>query len=330
MSVATASNEVFQKTDFGHQKAATGPPRDEFPRAQTHGIALWPKHHLLADSRGLGWNDSYTSLATESSWNGTLNALPHLCIAHCVHRSASVSRTIDGESAQAKTVLRPRLLGVVPENRSSQWDLRGTPDIQLVYLRRRMVEQVAGEMLGVDAERIEMVPRLGFSDPLIEQLMLALLDAARTDDGSGDGLYADHVARLMALHVLRHHTTRPLRRTPASCRPLVAVDARINHVHDLIESALDENLSLERLARAAGISAHAFSAAFARTCGVTPHRYVIGRRIERAKQLLRGEQISVAEIALLTGFASQSHLATAFKRAVGVTPGQYQRADASR
>ena len=57
---------------------------------------------------------------------------------------------------------------------------------------------------------------------------------------------------------------------------------------------------------------------------------MLERRVERAKRLLRGEQISVAEIALQTGFASQSHLATAFKRAVGVTPGEYQRAGAPR
>lgn len=330
MSVGPVRDEVFQKTDFSHHKGAARVRPDDFSYTQTHGIALWPKHRLLADSRGLGWHDSYTSLATESSWNRTLPALPHWCLAYCVHRTASVSRTIEGEGGRATTELRPRLLGVVPEDRSSQWHLRGSPDIQLVYLRRQMVEQMAEELLDTEDVRIELVPRLGFADALLEQLILALLDAARSDDGNGDGLYADHLTRLMALHLLRHHSTRPLRRTPASYRPTMAVDARINHVRDLIEYALDEDLSLARLAREAGISAHAFSAAFVRTCGITPHRYVLERRIERAKGMLRGEKLSVAEIALQTGFASQSHLATAFKRAVGVTPGEYQRGGVPR
>ena len=56
---------------------------DEFPMDETHGIALWPKHRLLADSRGLGWHDAYTSLATEAPWRRTLQRGPHYCIAYC-------------------------------------------------------------------------------------------------------------------------------------------------------------------------------------------------------------------------------------------------------
>ncbi|MET0544309.1 MAG: hypothetical protein ABWZ88_21410 [Variovorax sp.] len=54
---------------------------DEFPLGETHGIALWPKNRLLSDSRGLGWHEVYTSLATERSWTGTLRPVPHYCLA---------------------------------------------------------------------------------------------------------------------------------------------------------------------------------------------------------------------------------------------------------
>lgn len=92
----------------------------------------------------------------------------------------------------------------------------------------------------------------------------------------------------------------------------------------MIESALEEDLSLERLAREANVSPHAFSAAFVRTVGMTPHRYVLSRRIERAKALLRDTDASIADVALRTGFASQSHLAAVFRRALAVTPREYR------
>ncbi len=331
MSISGGTTSVLQKGGFGHDKTSAGSTGDEFPLGETHGIALWPQHRLLADSRGLGWHDVYTSLAAERSWNGPLHAVPHLCIAYCAHRPALISRRIEGEAAVIKAELRPRLLGVVPENRLSMWDLHGSPDIQLVYLRRSMVERVAQEALDQDGARVELVPRLGFADPLLEQLMLALLTTAREDDGCSDGLYADHLARLMVLHLLRRHSTRPACASGSFTQPRTAsLDARMRHVCDLIESTLGENLSLERLAHEAGISAHAFSNAFLRACGVTPHGYVLERRLERAKLLLGQGSLPVVEIALQTGFSSQSHLASAFKRVVGVTPGEYQRGSAPR
>jgi AraC family transcriptional regulator len=318
------TSPVFQETDACDQKKVVGAAalRREFPRTETHGIALWPKHQLMLDSRGLGWHDVYTSLAAESSWSRTLQAVPHLCLAYCLHGRAAVTRRIDGQQGVADTELRPRLLGVVPEQRLSMWNLRGRPVIQLVYLRRPMVERVAQEAMGLDAARIEMVPQLGFADPLLEQLMLELLDAAREDDGGGNGLYADHLAQMMALRVLRRHVSRPGR---VSRHLPHALDSRMRRVCALIDSALDEDLSLERLAREAGVGAHAFSSAFAKAVGMTPHRYVLNRRIERAKTLLLAGVLPLAEVALQTGFASQSHMASAFKRLVGVTPSEYRR-----
>jgi AraC family transcriptional regulator len=155
--------------------------------------------------------------------------------------------------------------------------------------------------------------------------VIALLDAARRDDGAADGLYADHVVRMLAVHVLRHHATRASSGTAATRSDVPHRADRIDRVRDLIEHALADDLSLERLAAEAGIGAHGFSVAFRRAVGVSPHRYVVQRRVERAKRLLREGDLPIAEVAVRTGFASQSHLAVTFKREVGATPGEYQR-----
>lgn len=296
----------------------------EFPTAETHGIAHWPKHRLMVDSHGLRWHDVYVSLACESSWERQLESIPHLCIAYCMHRPATVSRVLSGDRSLSNVSLRPRLLGVVPEDRVSDWKLRGSPDILTIYLRRSMVNSVVSDWLGGDAARVELIPRLAFADPMLEQLALQLLSAMRGDDALGEGIYADQLARVFTMHLIREHSSRP---PPKRGLPLPAPtisSARMQHVREVIEAELDGDLGLARLAAEAGVGEHAFSVAFTKAFGETPHRYVIVRRIERAKHLLRTSDLPVVEVAVQTGFSSQSHLATVFKRAVGATPGGYR------
>ncbi|HEY0518688.1 MAG TPA: AraC family transcriptional regulator [Ilumatobacteraceae bacterium] len=326
---------VFQETDVNHHNRdvpATAPRSgySEFPLDETHGIALWPKHRLLADSRGLGWHDAYTSLATEAPWRRTLRAVPHYCIAYCSNRAADVSRVIDGERRTDAVELRTRHFGVVPANRESSWRLSGSPDIQLIYLRRAMVDKVAQEQFGFDPARVELVPKLGFSDGLLEQLALSLLATARNDGVCpSDGIYADHLVRMITMHLLRHHSTGVA--TTSFAEPTATMTrGRMAHVCDLIESALGEDLALERLAAEAGVAVHAFATAFTRAFGMPPYRYVIHRRVERAKSMLRETDLPISRIAYDTGFASQSHLTTTFKRNVGQTPGNYRRSISSR
>jgi AraC family transcriptional regulator len=297
----------------------------EFDVGDTHGIALWPGNRLLADSRGLGWRDTYTSLATESSWAGDLRALPHYCLAYCANRSAQVSRTIEGERTAQHVVLEPRMFGTVPMGRTSRWRLIGAPDIQLVYLRRSVVDTLAEEAFGLSSDKVDIVPKLGFVDPLLEQLVLALLDAARNDTGEdSSALLADQLVRLMALQLLRGHSNRP----QAKATRTFGADmrgARMRHIRDLIDSHLGEDLGLERLAREANVSTHAFAAAFRKAFQVAPHQYILQRRIERAKELLRDTDDPIADIAYQAGFASQSHLTAAFAQRVGTSPGAYRR-----
>lgn len=344
MIVTDKSAHVFQEKDLAlretplaGRRSSTSPASTayaEFPLEETHGIALWPAHRLIADSRGLGWHDAYTSLATEAPWRRTLRAVPHYCIAYCTNRAAEVTRVIDGEHRTDSVELRTRSFGVVPANRESSWKLTGSPDIQLIYLRRAMVDQLAEEHFGFDASRVELLPKLGFSDGLLEQLALSLLATARNDAvNPADGIYADHLVRMITMHLLRHHSTRAVTtsETDSLTDSVVTMRrARMLHVRDLIESSLGEDLALSRLAAEAGIAVHAFAAAFTKAFGMPPYRYVIQRRVERAKTMLRQTDMPISRIAYETGFASQSHLATTFKRNVGQTPGDYRRSLDSR
>ncbi len=95
---------------------------------------------------------------------------------------------------------------------------------------------------------------------------------------------------------------------------------KLTLVTDYISDRLEEELSLNELAAIAQLSPYHFSRAFKQSTGISPHRYVIQQRIERAKQLLLQGKMSLADVAIACGFSHQSHLNRHFKRLTGVTP----------
>ncbi len=95
-------------------------------------------------------------------------------------------------------------------------------------------------------------------------------------------------------------------------------------VREHVDAHLSENIDLAGLAAIAGLSVYHFARAFKQSTGVTPHHYLVKRRIERAKEMLACTKEPLAEIALATGFSDQSHLARHFRQILGTTPSQYR------
>ena len=99
-------------------------------------------------------------------------------------------------------------------------------------------------------------------------------------------------------------------------------DAVLRSVLSYIDANLDADLSLEALAGLSGVLTHQFVRAFKRKVGEPPHQYVMARRVDAARTLLRTTGHPIAEIAYATGFSSQSHMTTTFRRELGITPAQ--------
>lgn len=102
-------------------------------------------------------------------------------------------------------------------------------------------------------------------------------------------------------------------------------DAAVRRVKDYVESHLDRDFGLEELAGLVGFSRYRLIRSFRKETGQTPHNFILSRRVERAKSMLR-QNAPLSESALACGFFDQSHMNRIFKRAVGVTPGQYRQA----
>ncbi|MXS19768.1 AraC family transcriptional regulator [Pseudomonas oryzihabitans] len=115
-----------------------------------------------------------------------------------------------------------------------------------------------------------------------------------------------------------------LGRTPVAMS-LRREDRRLRRAAEFLDAHCGEGVSLDQLSQVADLSPTQLIRSFRRRYGLTPHAYLIDRRIRLARQRLRqGEEL--AEVALATGFADQAHLQRTFKRLVAATPGQYRAA----
>ncbi len=94
---------------------------------------------------------------------------------------------------------------------------------------------------------------------------------------------------------------------------------------EFVEENLDRDLSLEAMAEEVEISPLYLPRAFKSAVGQSPHQYVLARRIERARELLRDTDLPIVDVALSSGFSSQSHLSNWFLRMVGVSPATYRK-----
>lgn len=97
-----------------------------------------------------------------------------------------------------------------------------------------------------------------------------------------------------------------------------------------IDSHLDGDLTLPHLAETLDISPHHFAHVFRRAVGIAPHKYVIRRRVERAKELLETTDLPIVQVALSVGCANQSHFSAMFHRVTGLTPHCYRAAQQAK
>jgi AraC-like DNA-binding protein len=99
----------------------------------------------------------------------------------------------------------------------------------------------------------------------------------------------------------------------------------LRRVREYVQVHLSESIDLSMLAAVAGLSMHHFAREFKQSAGVTPHRYLVQKRIERAQQMLAQTDLALAEIAYAVGFSDQGHLARHFRGLLGTTPREFRR-----
>ena len=286
---------------------------------ETHGILWQPANEVRAASDGLGWGSLYASTQREAPYQGQFSAVKdHLIILH-LDGPVGVSRAL-GRS-QSHRVVGPGGLFMLPGGLDFGVRLEGYLESLHLYLRHQIVEEVANDFGVKDADCAELVPRLGVRDPMIEQLALNVRDALTHRDPTSQ-MYVDYIARLLAAHLLRKHSTAA-GETGAPIGGLTR--AQVERAIDYMETNLCEPLTLADVANASGLSPSHFARRFKSATGAPPHQYLMAMRVERAKRLLMQRE-PIAEIALACGFTHQEHLTRIFRRLTGATPASFRRA----
>ena len=162
----------------------------------------------------------------------------------------------------------------------------------------------------------QLTQQISIRDPLIEQMALALLQAAQTD-AADNALYAESMSIGLSAHLMHNYGTAKV----TSIRGTLSTqDLRI--VREYIDTNLAAPLSIEELSRAVNFSTHHFVTLFRRAIGITPHQYILKMRTERALQLLQQTELPIVEIAHQVGFQTQSHFTRVFRQQTQMTPKQ--------
>ena len=292
-----------------------------FTAVDTHGRALSPNNHLIAQSQDVGWRSLYAAIFKETAFRGTEPAIHHPYLIYHLGRPTDVTRKMEGHPRE-RALIGPRRICLTPGGVVTRTEHSGAPEILQVYIRDSVYESAVNEIHGCDASSAEIVPRYAILDPLLEQLAVTIIAALRSGTVR-DGLYIDTLAQMIAVHLAMHHSSRsrPIFMPTAKALP----GWKMQHLIEFVEANLDGDLSLTRMAAEAAVSPVHLPQAFKAAIGQSPHQYVLTRRIESAKELLRNSDAPIAEVALSTGFSSQSHLSNWFKRIVGVSPATHRR-----
>lgn len=166
---------------------------------------------------------------------------------------------------------------------------------------------------------IELDHRLVFTDPTILNISL-LLKSEMENGGIAGRLYTESLANVLAVHLLRNYSGAVVPKLEDGLLDVL----KLNQVKDFIEARLAENLTIADMAAVVHMSQFHFARAFKAATGTPPHRYLISRRMERAKVLLSVTRLSVAEVAYRVGFDNKSHFIAQFRKATGTTPKAYR------
>jgi AraC family transcriptional regulator len=238
------------------------------------------------------------------------------CVREARHGDRLVAHgSFDGEHIVARNV-REQDSFFLPMGRRWIGKCRGTGTFRILEceLEHSALEHAFGNRLGT----FDLEPQFGASP--IAPGLLERLEALCLAEDTFPRSYADALAVVFTCELLRAYATKPF--------PLLNTanigKSRFKPVLDHIEDSLESDTSLSDLAAITGLSVSHFSHAFNAEYGVAPHRYILQRRIDKAKALLSNTDFTIAAISSRVGFSSQSRFTQLFSRQTGLTPSAYR------
>jgi AraC family transcriptional regulator len=215
-------------------------------------------------------------------------------------------------SPRGWTTLPPGVRLCLPGDREhAEW--RGQPRCQFLFIAPERVEAVLGTPWDRSGLARWREPRHAL--PFVESVMAAMMADLEAGHPAGP-LVGDSLLVSLLTHLHGAVPAAPRRG---------ALGRRVERVREYIEANLASPLSVSELARVAGIGPRRFGAIFAAETGASPHQFVLRRRVERAKALMRDPTRTLAEIGRAVGFRDPGQFSRVFRQHAGETARAYRQ-----
>ncbi len=247
-------------------------------------------------------------------------------VTQCSHHTISV---ITGDrcelyqrrnSKELQATMRAGDVIITPAGPPKHWRHENEVEFIAVRMPPSFLQRIVDDERGAAKRHTGLLDNFQTRDAHIEQLVKRLLGESMTK-AFASKTYAEALATELGVHLLRNYcVTNRFVAGHSHGLPIY----KLRRATEFIEDNLREDLTLDRISEALAMSPGHFAHAFKQTTGLAPHHYVVERRIDCAKGLLRKSELPIAEIAHRVGFRNQSHFSFAFRRATGVTPRQFR------
>ena len=211
-------------------------------------------------------------------------------------------------------------LAICPAGVDCSADAKGSIDVVLVAVDPGRLTLAAAEDSTLEAQLIE---RLAGCDRELLGIATTLVSESDSDYPNGP-LFWNELAGAFVNGLVARHTSHPQPQVRGTLG-----NEMLGRLKEYIVSNIGQPIEVAALAKIAGRSPFHFSRVFSRSVGVSPHRYIVHLRLQCALELARRGDSGLAEIAVRTGFADQSHLWRWVRRVHGVSLTQLMTAPAS-
>ncbi len=227
--------------------------------------------------------------------------------------------TVDGRQRHCGSV-PAEAVSVVSLTESPVSTMSGPLDAVQFYLPHALLDAFAQEE-GLARPSHLAWPRTD-RDPVAAGLVDLLLPQMAAPDAAR-AMFVEHVGMAFLAHAIERYGDGPAPARGPVRSGLSPWQER--RARDLMQARFATPLTITEVAEACRLSPSYFAAAFRRSTGHSPHRFLTTLRITEAKRLMLGTALPLAEVALLCGFGDQSYFTRAFSQAVGTSPGQWRR-----
>lgn len=301
-------------------------------------IGAWaglPREQQLADVAREQANDTTSRVPVLSSrsrgWKGIVVEFYRAANVDVVARfsDATVSLHLRGpvhlvqrrNGRAYERTIHPGDVIVAPEGEPKQIQHEETAEVVKLRLSRELLVEVIQDGCGGDPKKVRLLDNFGTRDAQLEYVGRRFLAELETE-GMGDRIFAESLARQLAVHLVRHYSTMV---PGAACGCTRLPPHKLRKAIEFIDSHLHTDLSLDDIAQTVAMSPYHFAHLFKHTTGNSPHQYVMLLRLEHAKSLLSCTELPITEVAQRVGYTNISHFASVFHRSTGLTPRQYRR-----